>query len=166
MHAPARRTFAVGAVGILLATGTGPANAATPPRSGCSAAQASALVRRFVQAFDRGDLSTLNQVWGSKLWFQWYGVTSDPGRRDQPEAGRRDTLLRYFATRHAAHEQLTLISLKLNGISNGNRNFEYRLLRGADDLLEGPVPYLGKGALSCVTGRLIVWTMGPDPTRP
>jgi len=67
----------------------------------------------------------------------------------------------YFAARHAADERLTLMQLKIKGVSGrGYRNFEFRLMRSATDLAGGPVPYNGTGASNCFTGRLITWVMG------
>ena len=88
-----------------------------------------------------------------------------PFRSRPPEAAaRRDTLLPYFAARHAAHERLTLTNVKINGVSvGGYRNFEFRLTRNADDLPKGPLAYRGKGASTCSTGRLIAWVMGIAP---
>ncbi len=127
---------------------------------GCDRAQTRALVIRFVNGFNRGDARTLNKVWGSKDWFKWYSVSNDPGKRIEGESMRRDTLLSYFAARHAQRERLTLRTLQIGAYSIGNRDFTYSLWRNADDLPDGPVVYDGKGASSCVVGRLIVWSMG------
>jgi hypothetical protein len=74
---------------------------------------------------------------------------------------RRVTLLPYFAARHAAHERLVLRSVQIKPYSLGYRDFTYTLTRSADDLPGSPAVYSGKGASSCVTGRLDVWVMGP-----
>ena len=134
----------------------------SPPKNGCSPSRTTAIVKRFLQAFNEGDRTVLNnRVWGGRLYFNWYAVTADPGSRVDVEARRRETLMSYFAARHAAGERLVLTKLKLNGITAGAyRNFEFRLLRSADDLPSGEVPYAGKGASSCATGRLITWAMG------
>jgi hypothetical protein len=134
---------------------------ATPAKNkGCTPAQTRALIVRFVSSFNRGDARTLNQVWDSKEWFKWYSVSSEPGLRVRDASTRRATLLPYFAARHAAHERLVLTSVTINAYSLGYRNFLYTLTRSADDLPGGPVPYQGKGASSCVTGRIDVWSMG------
>ena len=96
----------------------------------------------------------------NKLSFKWYGVTSPPGVRAFPAAVERPTLLSYFAERHAAHERLQLTNVRINGVTAGAYgNFEFELLRSADDLPGGPRPYRGKGAALCSTGRLMVWSM-------
>jgi hypothetical protein len=155
-----RLALAIGVAVALLAAG-----AATPavPRKGCTPAQTRTIVHQFVAAFNSGDRRALNLLWGGKLYFNWYAVLGDPGRRDQQEARRRDTLMAYFAARYAAGERLNLTELRINGATIGARGFDYRLTRGADDLAGGPATYLGKGASSCLTGRLITWTMGAAP---
>jgi hypothetical protein len=134
---------------------------ATPVKNkGCTPVQTRALIIRFVKAFNRGDAPTLNRVWDSKDWFKWYSVSNQPGLRIKADAYRRDTLLPYFAARHAAHERLVLTSVQINAYGHGYRNFQYKLTRSANDLPGSPVAYEGKGASSCITGRLDVWSMG------
>lgn len=146
---------------VITLSAAGVASSSTP-RKGCSPSQTTAIVKRFLQAFNRGDRAVLNnEIWGGRLYFNWYAVTTDPGSRVDAEARRRDTLMSYFAARHTAGERLVLTKLKLNGVTaSAYRNFEFRLLRSADDMPDGEVPYAGKGASSCATGRLITWAMG------
>jgi hypothetical protein len=81
--------------------------------------------------------------------------------RIQEAALQRATLLPYFAARHVAHERLVLTRVKVNGVTaDAYSNFEFDLLRSADDLLDGPRLYRGKGAARCSTQRLMVWSMG------
>ena len=114
----------------------------SPPKHGCGPAQTTAIVKRFLQAFNEGDWTVLNnRVWGGRLYFNWYAVTADPGSRIDAEARRRETLMSYFAARHAVGERLVLTKLKLNGITAGTyRNFEFRLLRSANDLRAARCP--------------------------
>jgi hypothetical protein len=133
---------------------------ATPAKNkGCTPAQTRALIVRFTNAVNRGDTRTLNTVWDSKAWFKWFSVSSPPDARTNADAFNRATLIPYFVKRHAAHERWVLTSVKINGRSNGYQNFEYTLTRSADDLPGSPAAYSGKGASSCVTGRLDVWAM-------
>jgi hypothetical protein len=154
-----RLAVAVGATTALLGL-SGTADAAVPARKGCTASQTRSLIQRFVLAFNRGDSPTLNRIWDSEPGFQWYSVGNDPGQRIAGDAYRRETLLRYFAERHAAHERLSPVRIQINGASAGYSHFEYRVLRNADDLPAGQVVFDGKGAASCYTGKLAVWSMG------
>jgi hypothetical protein len=134
---------------------------ATPAKPGCSPAQTRAAIARFVTAFNAGNRKALNEAWVNRLSFKWYGVTSPPGLRTMEAAVQRSTLLPYFAERHAAHEQLQLTKVKINGVTAGAYgNFEFELLRSADDVPGGPRTYRGKGAALCSSGRLMVWSMG------
>jgi hypothetical protein len=153
------RVAVVVAAIVLSAAGTA---SPSTPRMACRPAQTSALVNRFLTAFNRGNRAVLNdQLWGGKVYFNWYAVTADPGLRVDSEARRRDTLMTYFAARHTAGERLTLTNLKLNGVTGaGYRNFEFHLLRSANDQPGGQVLYAGNGASSCRTGRLTTWVMG------
>jgi hypothetical protein len=145
----------------LFAAGT--ADPATPGKL-CTPAQTTALINRFVTAFNAGDRYALNNtIWSGKLFFRWYIVLADPGFRSQPEASRRDTLMDYFAARHAAAEHFTLISVKVNGRDTGNRGFEFHLLRSANDLPGDAVAYSGKGSSSCMNGRVTMWLMNATP---
>ena len=148
-------------VGIALVLVTvPPSSSADSLKSGCSPAQTRAVIARFVTAFNAGNRKALNETWVDKLSFKWYGVTSAPGLRPFQAAVQRSTLLAYFAERHGAHERLQLTKVKVNGVSAGAySNFEFELLRSADDLAGGPKLYRGKGAATCSTGRLLVWSM-------
>ena len=87
--------------------------------------------------------------------FKRRAVGTDPtgasgNRRDTPCRIRRDAAARASCT-HVG---------QINAYSLGYRNFLYRLTRSADDLPGEPAAYEGKGASSCVTGRIDVWSMG------
>jgi hypothetical protein len=132
----------------------------TSTPSACTPDKTRALISSFATAFNRGDARTLNRVWDSKDWFKWYSVSNAPGLRTNAAAMNRATLVPYFVARHKAHERWVLTSVTIKSYSLGYRNFVYKLTRSADDLPGSPVAYEGKGASSCVTGRLDVWSMG------
>src|SRR2546430_9657895 len=96
-----RLGLAAGAAIVLLAV-CGSATSAVTPSMVCAPAHTRDLIKRFVTAFNGGDAHALNRIWASKPLFHWYSVSNDPGQRIQSDAYRRDTLLGYFATRHAA----------------------------------------------------------------
>jgi hypothetical protein len=122
-----------------------------------------ALVDRFITAFNRGDVKRLDRLFTRGMWWRWYAVGTAPGKRIQKAAFNRNTLVKYFRARHKQHERLELLSFQYNGRSNGYAHFQYELLRRADDMA-APLPrtYVGKGAMSCWTGRLAVWGMGEE----
>lgn len=77
----------------------------------------------------------------------WYTVGPPMPRAD---ARDRSTLVAYFLTRHAHGERLRLTSFKYNGRSGTYGNFEYTLIRRANDL--PATTYAGKGAAFCQPG--------------
>ena len=153
--------IAVTTPAVVVALVACPVGSTATTTPGCSPAQTRAVITRFVTAFNAGNRKAVNETWVNKVSFKWYGVTSPPGMRTPDAALQRATLLPYFAERHAAHERLVLTKVKVNGVTAGAYgNFEFELLRNADDLPDGPQPYRGKGAVTCSTGRLMVWSMG------
>jgi len=121
------------------------------------------LVTSFISAFNRGDVRRLDSLFAHGMWWRWYSVSTGPGKRIQKAAYNRQTLIKYFRARHKHHERLQLRSFQFNGHSLGFVNFEYQLLRRADDM-KAPVPraYVGKGAVSCWAGKIAVWSMGEE----
>lgn len=121
------------------------------------------LVNRFVQAFNAGDQPTLQRLWTrSGHGFEWYS-TDAPGQRIDPAGRDRASLGAYFAERHGHREALRLTSFQFNGNAASYGNFEYHLVRHADDL--SPTAYVGKGAALCTTmpRTIAVWSMASNP---
>jgi hypothetical protein len=142
-----------------LLLGTPPAVATGAP---CDERGSRELVVAFINAFNRGDVKRLDTIFARGMWWRWYSVSSAPGRRIQTAAYNRKTLIAYFRARHKRHERLALRSLQFNGRTDGFGNFEYELLRRADDM-KGPARvYVGTGAVSCWAGKLAVWSMGEE----
>jgi hypothetical protein len=138
-----------------------------PPKSEqpklCTKEEVETLVVRFIDAFNRGDLSALDSVFAQEPDFEWYS-TDAPGERFTPLANDRSSLVPYFASRHAVGERLALRSFRFNGNSSTPYgNFEYGLSRSAEDV--APTPYYGKGAAFCYRYRsdvIFVWSMGRE----
>jgi hypothetical protein len=129
----------------------------------CTASEVETLVRRFIDAFNSGDSPALDALF-ARAEFEWYS-TDAPGERFTPLANDRPSLVPYFTARHALGELLTLRSFRFNGNSGTPPygNFEYGLIRSADDLQ--PTPYYGKGAALCYRMRadvIFVWSMGRE----
>ena len=129
----------------------------------CHADEVETVVKRFVAAFNAGDLDGLDAIFAREPEFEWY-TTGAPGERQPTASHDRSSLISYFAARHAVGERLALRSFQFNG--NGRRphgNFQYTLTRSADDL--APTRYIGKGAALCYRERadsIFVWSMAPE----
>lgn len=114
-------------------------------------------VERFADDFGHRRLRATDAAWGSRREFAWYSTTG-PGERVDPEARRRSSLRAYFRERMREREHLRITELRsFYDARRDIRHLNGRLIRRARDL-----PATGfrfKGALSCRTGRLIVWSM-------
>jgi hypothetical protein len=123
------------------------------------------VVGRFIDAFNRGDISQLDQL-VSDQQFAWYS-TDAPGQRFNAEAQNRGTLMAYFAARHQQHELLRLRTLDVTFTDATSGGFWFRLTRSADDGL-APTAYNGKGGIQCTTmpKSLTTWAMDPLPWSP
>ena len=133
----------------------------------CTPENARQIVGRFIDAFNRGDLSQLDQLFAHLGdGFNWYS-TDAPGERFNAEASNRDTLIEYFAARHRQHEHLVLNSLDITYTNDSEVGFWFRLTRSADDGLR-PTAYNGKGGVQCMfpPSSLSTWAMAPLPWTP
>jgi hypothetical protein len=132
--------------------------------SSCTTGDVRAVVERFIDAFNRGDLARLDQ-----LVYQPFSTyaTNAPGERLNAQAHDREGLMAYFAARHQQHEHLELISMDVTYANSVEAGFSFRVRRSADDGLS-PSRYTGKGGVECATRpiSLTVWAMGLDPWSP
>ena len=130
--------------------------------SACTPSEVQSAFSSFISAFDRGDSARLNLLFAGPGSFGWYS-SSPPGRRFSPRAERRDTLIAYFRSRHAAHDQIRIASFQFNGNSPGYGNFQYGLRRSAAHFRAGAwFVIAGKGAAICNGKRVrfIVMSLG------
>jgi hypothetical protein len=131
--------------------------------AGCAAdawAPRVALARRiaaFFDAFNRGDPAATGYIAASG---GWYSVGD--GRRRHFVTYSRRGLSGYFARRHHHGERLRLEQVDVD-YANGLGHIAYLVDRRADDLrrlgITGTTA-IGKGAVDCDTGQIVVWSMG------
>ncbi len=133
-------------------------SAGTP--SPCTAQAAHDVVDRFIDAFNRGDIAQLDQLFSAQQ-FDAYS-TDAPGERFNAQAQDRSTLMAYFKARHQQHEHLVLNSMDVSYTDSRDVGFWFRVTRSADDGLP-PTRYNGKGGVQCATmpTSLVVWAMDP-----
>jgi len=130
-----------------------------PLEVNCTAGSVHDLVARFVSAFNAGSRRALEQVWAQAGYgWLWYS-TDGPDARTNGVADNRAGLGAYFLRRHNHQETLHLLSFRYNGINGQSGDFEYSLVRRADDLAASP--YVGKGAVVCSSSPITlgVWSM-------
>ncbi len=119
-------------------------------------------VTQFVVAFNAGNRLRLDALFARPPIFRWFS-SGPPGLRVRAAAYRRETLLAYFARRHAQRDRFQLVRFQFNGVSAGYGHFEFRIRRRADDFRGGrSFAVTGKGAAHCAGTRplLAVWSLG------
>jgi hypothetical protein len=140
--------------------------AATPgpaaPATACRAAPTKAVVTRFVSAFNRGDLRTVDHLFGAIGVFRWYSTTA-PGERRGRAAYNRQTLVSYLRGRVRAGEWLRLLSFRFTADAPRSLGqMSGTLSRSARGYPARTFAY--KGSADCSGGDpvLVVWSMaGP-----
>jgi hypothetical protein len=152
-----------------------PAPYPTPPLpAGCDETAIRGVVQDFIAAFNAGDQAGLARVFpargsdGDHPWtgdpdqLRWFTLThADPSTGvDALNLYTRETLLAYFASRHARHEQLRVVELVINPAGGGPTTaaINFRITRTADDLPE--TTFGGKGGVGCAQGRIFLWSQG------
>jgi hypothetical protein len=123
--------------------------------------EARPVVDEFIAALNAADIPRLDELFAPEGdgWV-WYFVNDRAGRRLGSVSRRRDTLRAYFTARVRQHEKLHLLRFA----DSGNGNFTFVLRRRADDLRGAtPVTRVGKGWVSCRTGKIGVWGLGGAP---
>lgn len=134
----------------------------------CGKAKTLGAFRAFVAAYNRGDSAALDRRFAPEPDFRWYS-SGAPGRRVGNAAGRRRTLIRYFAKRHASGDRIRIRRLDYNGRSSTYGNLGFEILRRSDGFRGGGwIRVPGKGAASCYDGeaRFIVMSIGSPIAGP
>jgi hypothetical protein len=133
----------------------------SPPPS-CSVNELRMVVAMIlIDAINRGDVDSVDQVVAKGDAFKWYSVGGKAGRRTGKAASNRSTLRRYIAARHRRGERLRLIRIRYQGVTKGRHvNFSMILVRSARDYRARRVP--GKGAVNCQLNppQVAAWSLG------
>lgn len=130
----------------------------------CDVGAVAGALRSFAAAFSAGDQRRLDALFARGDRFAWFSSGS-PGARFSPDAGKRETLLRYFAARHAEHDRIRVVSYRFNGFERQRviAHFELTFARRADDYRDGEeFRSVGKGAVDCSASpvRFMVLSLG------
>lgn len=148
-----RAVLAVGLVGVMV-----PATPGSSEEGGCSKRHERRVVKRFIRAYNEGDIPLLDSLVATEPEFQQYRVW---GEREFIFADDRSNLLDYFADRHNKGDSFELTHLRIEEYENSNPGFGigFELYRETDDprpLAEGT--YGGKGSVDCV---IYHWNIAP-----
>jgi hypothetical protein len=137
---------------------TGAASPSAPASLSCDdryTAEATGLIiTAFLDAYNAGAPDITDRFLAAAGEFQWHGA---PGRQypDDPASKDRGTLPAYFAARHAKGDRLELKNFNYVGVKSGVVNFGYTLTHTVAGGTAREAP--GKGALSCASGKIMVW---------
>jgi hypothetical protein len=128
----------------------------------CRPAEARAIVRGFVEAFNRGDVDYLDRMWAQEPDFFWFFDSADVLRRSELSEDRA-SLPHYFRQRALLGDQLHLRALSARWQRGWHAAWgvSFRLHRVSDQP-DVSGNYHGKGAVTCGDeGQLLhAWTMG------
>lgn len=128
---------------------------------GCDANSVRRIVDRFVAAYNSRDLDAALNLFAVSD-FRWY---SDSPWRDELAASKaatpdpladprnRSTLGPYLTRKWREGDRFKVETFQYNGYDNGYGNFGMELMRPGGTSI-------GKGALSCESMKLIVWSLG------
>jgi hypothetical protein len=154
--------------------------------AGCSPREVAGLLNGFFDAFNRGDMQALDEIWTSEdspgrpvgstgREFLWYAVTEGGSIRRGPWRHRsiydRPELLGYFAERHGQNERMELVAVRATRATEPWRvGVSFVVRRTADDLPSGLGGRQriagGKGVVDCERRRLQMWAMGMSTAEP
>jgi hypothetical protein len=142
----------------LLAPAATPSDAA---ERACARAT-TALVPRWIDAYNSGNVRQLDKIFAPTGVFVWYSSPT-PGLRLKTAAKDRSTLMPYFLGRHRAGDRLRIVHWKFNSrrARDDEGGFEFTLRRRARDYRGGrPFTLHGKGAIACARRQITVISLG------
>lgn len=134
--------------------------------SSCRPGAVGELLVDFVHAVNSGG-EPIDDYFVSDM--QWFSVTTGNPRAGGSHfvAYDKRKLRRYFEERAALHERWRLIAVDVAYERRRNLgHISYFIERSADDLKGFERRALGKGAIDCATGKIVVWSMGARKGAP
>jgi hypothetical protein len=157
--------------------------------SDCSVRDVAAIVTRFLDAFNRGDAGTLDEIFvksdspgrpiepaaTERREFGWYSVTEGGSIRKSPWRHRsiydRPELLAYFGERHEQSERMRLLVVEVAPSRvPGAVGLVFVVRREANDLPErlGGRQRIanGKAGILCRQRQIYLWTMRMSLAKP
>ena len=147
------------ALAALVVVVPSPATAVEAP---CRASEARALVRYFVDAFNRGDVDALDRIWADEPEFFWFFDGADAVQRSELSE-ERAALPHYFRRRALLGDQWHLRDLGVRWQRGWHAAWgvSFELHRVSDEP-DVSGRYHGKGAVTCGDdGQLLhAWAMG------
>ncbi len=127
----------------------------------CRPEAAGLFISNYITAVNRGLMHDLDRYFANSSRFHWYSDATGSNIRIGTAANDRLSLLSYLESRHVHHEQVAIVQLAVAyRASDNSGNFEFNGKRVADDIAPEGSLTVGKGALDCETGKIMVWSWG------
>lgn len=124
----------------------------------CSDDGARELVENFLSAYVLGQSGDhlADRFFASDDRFEWY---SDTPTRVGEEAKNRESLDAYFVRQHMNGDSLTLVDFSYSGYRGEDDTGHFGMVLSR--MKQSEQLFIGKGAIDCSSGTIIVWTVGP-----
>ncbi|MCP4960581.1 MAG: hypothetical protein GY925_15100 [Actinomycetia bacterium] len=134
---------------------------------GCGPDAVGRLVIGFFEAFNSGDIEgRVDEFIAPANRFAWFSVDG-VGERFDDDAKDRSTLGSYLQERSDAGERLGLVAMDAEYEQARNiTHIAYNVERTEPETLEGAKVVVGKGAIDCESGKIMVWSMGTSEGGP
>ena len=134
---------------------------------GCQPDDAGRLVIGFFEALDVGNIATqVDEFIAPVSSFGWFSVQGI-GERLNDDAGDRESLGGYLQRRADVGEKLRLVAMDTEYERARNiTHIAYNIEREAPDKQHGAQVVVGKGAIDCESGKIMVWSMGTSDGAP
>ena len=134
---------------------------------GCQPDDVGRLVVQFFEAFNAGNVATrVDEFIAPASSFGWFSVQGI-GERLNNDAYDRESLGDYLQRRSETGEKLRLIAMDTEYEQARNvTHIAYNVERNAPDQRNGAAVVVGKGAIDCESGKIMVWSMGTSDGGP
>lgn len=134
---------------------------------GCQPDDVGKLVVGFFDAFNSGKVAArVDEFVAPASSFGWFSV-SGVGERLNDDAYDRAGLGDYLQQRADAGEELRLVAMDTEYERARNvTHIAYNVNRDAPDSQDGAGLVVGKGAIDCESGKIMVWSMGTSDGGP
>ena len=128
----------------------------------CAAADVGELFSSFLAGYSEGDATAVDAFSDDMEWFSLSEWAREIGKRhfvtyDRPRLGR------YIERRARQNDRMTLVEVQVQFDAGRNLgHLVYVIERTADDLDEDRPVVMGKGAVECDSGKLLLLSMSHD----
>jgi hypothetical protein len=120
----------------------------------CSSEGVRSIVEAFVREAQAAPDRAVQEFIAPEPLFEWFSAEDRIGGASRD----RETLADFLRARHAGRGQSELVYFRDNGRRQGTAHFEFQIRNSEGDT---SAVIVGKGALHCGSGTIVVWSQGP-----